>query len=423
MTEPGLGPASSDVGSGGAPGFDHPAQGSGSGTPSGDAEPISEPRAPSGPRPKTPPPPLMGRAPRPAAVRIRKPVVQAVVVGAALLVSGSLAWAFIIQPDLKSKARHAAEAERLEETRGGVRPSEKVTDQPASYDRLPEAQTLPEPRGLGAPPDPEESATPVRISQPAYGGADARGASAPSPASEAAASSLFFGPSASPNRSGGPAASPFAAQTATGSGRVDDGAIYSPHTLADPVSPYELKAGAIVPGVLLTGVDTARPGPVVAAVSQNVFDSITGRHLLLPQGTRVIGRHEGRGDHGDGRAFLVWDRLILPNGKSLVLTQEPGVDAQGAVGVPGRSDRRLWSLGVASLFAGAISTLGELARGRGEDRSLLGSAGDAASIEASQVGGRLIDRELQVRPSIRVGAGAPVHVMITRDLILEPYRP
>lgn len=97
-------------------------------------------------------------------------------------------------------------------------------------------------------------------------------------------------------------------------------------------------------------------------------------------------------------------------------------DAQGAVGVRGEVDRRLLPLGVATLFAGAITTLGELARGGSEDRSFAASAGSAASIEASQVGGRLVDRELGVQPSIRVRAGAPVRVMITRDLILEPYR-
>ena len=126
--------------------------------------------------------------------------------------------------------------------------------------------------------------------------------------------------------------------------------------------------------------------------------------------------------HGDRRAFLVWDRLILPNGKSLILSEEPGVDAQGAIGVRGEVDRRLLPLGVATLFAGAITTLGELARGGSEDRSFAASAGSAASIEAAQVGGRLVDRELGVQPSIRVRAGAPVRVMITRDLILEPYR-
>ena len=201
--------------------------------------------------------------------------------------------------------------------------------------------------------------------------------------------------------------------------------MYNGHALVAPLSPFELKAGAIVPAALLTAVDTARAGPVIATVTQNVYDSVSGRHLLLPQGTRLIGSSEGRSAYGDRRAFLTWERLILPNGKSLILTGEPGVDAQGAVGVRGQVDRRLWPLFVGTLFAGAITTLGQIARDDdgGGSGGLLGNAGDAAAIEGAQVGGRLVDRELEVRPSIRLRAGAPVRVMITRDLILEPYRP
>jgi type IV secretion system protein VirB10 len=137
-----------------------------------------------------------------------------------------------------------------------------------------------------------------------------------------------------------------------------------------------------------------------------------------------VGSHEGDSRHGDNRVYITWARLILPNGKSLILPKEPGVDAQGAVGVTGRVDRRLVPLAVATLFAGAITTLGEAARDDHEHSGgLLGDAGDAASIEAAQVGGKLIDRELDVRPSIRLRPGARVQVFITRDLILEPYRP
>jgi type IV secretion system protein VirB10 len=172
-------------------------------------------------------------------------------------------------------------------------------------------------------------------------------------------------------------------------------------------------------------VDTERAGPVVAIVTENVFDTVSGRHRVLPQGTRLIGRHEGDSAYGDRRAFLVWDRLVLPNGKSLLLSEEPGVDAQGAVGVRGRVDRRLLPLLTGTLFAGAVTTLGQVARDGGArgGGSVLGDAGDAAAIEGAQLGGRLIDRELQVRPLIRLRPGAPVRVMITRDLILEPYQP
>ena len=291
------------------------------------------------------------------------------------------------------------------------------------YDmRVPEPRTGAEPETAepGVPPPPP---APARYSA-GYAPSRTNRATGPSPGEQAARSGLFF---EGASTGAGPAAHAGAGPATAGAraDAADVGATYNGHTLTAPLSPYELKAGAIIPAVLLTGVDTARAGPVVATVSQNVYDTVSGRHLVLPQGTRLIGRHEGESAYGDRRAFLTWDRLILPNGKSLVLTGEPGVDAQGAVGVRGQVDRRLFPLLVGTLFAGAITTLGQIARdGDGEGSGgLLGDAGDAAAIEGSQVGGRLVDRELDVRPSIRLRAGAPVRVMITRDLILEPYQP
>ncbi|WP_439473094.1 TrbI/VirB10 family protein [Brevundimonas sp.] len=376
----------------------------------------------AGPRaPKSPAPELASRAPRPSAVRLRKSVVQIIVIGGVVLISGSLAWAFVVQPELRQGARARAEAAREDEARGVVRPAEVVTEQPATYDRLPEPRSSAEPSEVDDAPA-ELSEPPPRAAPPVYRPvSEPRG---PAPGDLARRSGLFF---AEVRDGAAAAAVPAGAERRAPTGvppaSADYGATYNGHVLTAPLSPYELKAGAIIPAALLTAVDTARAGPVIATVTQNVYDTVSGRHLVLPQGTRLIGRHEGESAYGDRRAFLTWDRLILPNGKSLVLTGEPGVDAQGAVGVRGSVDRRLFPLLVGTLFAGAITTLGQIARDDEGGGGLLGDAGDAAAIEGARVGGRLIDRELEVRPSIRLRAGAPVRVMITRDLILEPYQP
>lgn len=365
------------------------------------------------------PPPLMSRAARPAAVRLRGGVVKAVVIGGAVLLSGSLAWAFVVQPEMRAGAREKMANDRADDAgRGTVRPAEMVTDQPASYDKLPPPRGMAEeaqPIGVGddlpaAEPQPAYRATVPRSSETR--------APAPRPGDLARHSSLFF------RDTPGAAAPPRAATVAPvaqAAGRVD--AVYNPHVLVGPVSPFELKAGAIVPAALLTAVDTSRQGPVVAMVTQNVFDTVTGRHLLLPQGTRLIGVSGGDGVYGERRAFVTWERLILPNGRSLQLS-EAGVDAQGSVGVRGQVDRRLLQMFGAVLASGAVTTLGQIARDddRSGSGSLLGDVGDAAAIEGSRIGGRLVDRELEVRPSIRLRAGAPVNVLITRDLILERYQ-
>ena len=371
-------------------------------------------------RDKEPPPGLSARAPRPRAVRLRGSVVRLVMVGGVVLVSGALAWAFVVQPELRLAARDRAAEHQRDEARRNVRPADSVADQPASYDRLPPPRTAQTqgPTASAETPPPEAAPRAVRY--------DARPvASAPSPRALAAQSSLFFAEPAGRSVSGRTVAtSPEPAPAA--SGRQEGpgvSAAYNPHRLTAPVSPYELKAGTMVPAVLLTAIDTARPGPVVATVTQNVFDTISGRYLLLPQGTRLIGAAEGESRYGDRRAFIAWERIILPNGKSLLLEDEAGVDAQGAVGVRGRVDRRLFPLALGTLFGGAITALGQAARDGDRGGGLLGDAGDAAAIEGAQVGGRLVDRELSVRPSIRLDAGAPVRVMITRDLVLEPYQP
>lgn len=361
------------------------------------------------PRPKEPMPPLDTRAPRPRVIRLRRSVVTVMVMGASGLVAGALAWAFVVQPELRANAQ-AAKRDEPTEARGDVRPSERVTDGPANYAQL---DKLPPPRRFGARDQPEAADAPPR-SRPRPAPLAAR-TPAPSALSEARTSQLFFA-------GGGTEAA--RAKPGSTAAPGDYGAVYNTHTLLSPLSPYEVKAGSMLPAVLLTGVDTSRAGPVVATVTENVYDSVTGRHLLAPQGSRLIGRHEGESRHGDTRAVVFWDRLILPNGKSLVLAKEPGVDAQGAVGVKGQVDRRLGPLVVATLFAGAITTLGQIARDEDDDAGgLLGDAGDAAAIEAARVGGKLIDRELDVRPVIRLAPGARIRVLITRDLILEPYRP
>lgn len=375
------------------------------------------PHAPTGPSSKAPPPELPLRAERPPVVRLRRSAVHLAVLSAAGLLAGALAWAFVVQPERRAEAREQQSAEG-DTAHGAVRPSEQVTGQPDSYDRLGPA-ALPEPRMFGR-------TTTAKAETPDPGSRPPQRAPQAAPESpgrslsvQARESGLFFASAQGQTT----AATSAAKAEQPDAARADYGAMYNGHGLLQPLSPYEIKAGALIPAALLTGIDTAREGPVVATVTENVFDTVSGRHLLVPQGARLIGRHEGESQYGDRRAFLAWERLILPNGKSLLLSQAPGVDAQGAVGVGGRVNRRLGALAVATLFAGAITTLGQVARDDRDGGGLWGDVGDAAAIEAATVGSGLIERELEVRPSIRLRPGAPVRVMITRDLILEPYRP
>jgi type IV secretion system protein VirB10 len=364
------------------------------------------------PRPKTTLPPLDARAPRPAVARLRKGVAVAAVMSGAGLVAAALAWSFVVKPELRARAQVQRAAAATSDPAGAVRPSETVTGGPATYAQI---EGLPPPRGLagrGATARSEPGAADAPIAP--KGRARAAESPARDAAAQARASQLFF------RISDAPPDPPPSAASAPGMTIAPD----PPNALVTPSSPYELQAGSLIPAVLLSGIDTARPGPVVAAVTENVYDTVTGAWLLAPQGSRLVGRYAGESRHGDRRAFIAWERLLLPNGKSVALDREVGVDATGTVGVRGRVQRRLGSLALATLFGGAITTLGQAARDHDNaSGGLLGDAGDAAAIEGAQVGGRLIGRELDVRPSIRLDPGARVRVLVTHDLVLEAYAP
>lgn len=191
--------------------------------------------------------------------------------------------------------------------------------------------------------------------------------------------------------------------------------------LAPPRSRYELLAGAVIPAALQTELNSDLPGRVFAQVTAPVFDSVTGAHLLIPQGARLIGAYDSATTYGDRRLLLVWNRLILPNGWSINLEAMDATDASGASGVRDRTDYHLGRLTGAVALSAIMSVVANEAEG--DDRQTLRqSIADAAAQEAASTGGRLVDRELSVRPTLRVRAGAPVRVLVTRDIVLRPYR-
>lgn len=356
---------------------------------------------------------LNARANPPTPPRARKKAFMILGAIAAAIFAGALAFGFIIAPKWKEEARLArqeeAQAERARP--GGAQPGEHIREAPASYDRLQAVS----PDALG--PSRLEGSTPTEADATAAQGARprperSRGAEE---AETAVSSPLLFAQS---ERRPPPPQEPPQRLTRT----EDYSAVYLDRAPLSPLSRNELKAGTIIPAALETAVDTDLAGTITARVTANVYDTVTGDVLLVPQGARLLGRYERDVAYGQRRAFLVWDRILFPNGVSLTLGGMPAVDASGATGLRDRVDYHSGRLLAAIALGGAITTIGELARDQDEDeRSLIANAGDAAAAEAAQVTSRLVDRELQVRPTIRIRAGAPVRVLLTRDVILDPY--
>jgi type IV secretory pathway VirB10-like protein len=192
----------------------------------------------------------------------------------------------------------------------------------------------------------------------------------------------------------------------------------SAERLAPPASPYIVHAGSIIPAALITGLRSDLPGQVTAQVTAHVYDSPSGRFLLIPQGSRLIGEYDSQISFGQNRLLLAWTRLILPDGRSIVLERQPGADAAGQAGLQDRTNHH-WGM---MLRAAAISTLlgvgTELASD--DDDDLVRALQRGPQDTLNQAGQQIVRRQLNVQPTLTIRPGMPVRVIVTRDLVLAP---
>lgn len=207
--------------------------------------------------------------------------------------------------------------------------------------------------------------------------------------------------------------------------RVDP-QIYSPQHLQTPRSPYQLMAGTIIPAALVTGLNSDLPGQVVAQVTEDTYDSVTGQYLLVPQGTRLIGKYDSRIAYGQERLLLIWTRLVMPDGSSIVLDNLPATDPEGHAGLADGVDYHTWRLlkgialstllGVGSELATNAETTGS---GQGDIIVALRQSGDQS---ANQAGQRIVSKDLAIQPTLTIRPGFPVRVLVNRDIVLRPYQ-
>ena len=206
--------------------------------------------------------------------------------------------------------------------------------------------------------------------------------------------------------------------TAFLNGPVDRQTVATDRIMA-PASPYILQAGAVIPAAMITGIRSDLPGQITAQVTENVYDSPTGSLLLIPQGTRIIGQYDAGVQFGQRRVLLVWNRLILPNGRSIVLERQPGADASGYAGLEDGVDYHWWDLMKAAGLSTLLGVGTELATS--DDDRLIRAIRDGAQDTINQAGQQIIQRQLQVTPTLTIRPGFPVRVIVTRDLVLESY--
>jgi len=188
-----------------------------------------------------------------------------------------------------------------------------------------------------------------------------------------------------------------------------------------PASPYVVQAGAVISAALMTGLRSDLPGQVAAQVTEHVYDGPTGRTLLIPQGSRLIGQYDAQVAFGQSRALLVWTRLIMPNGRSIVLERQPGADPSGFAGLEDEVDYHWGQVFRAAAISTLLSVGAETGTDQGEE-DLIRALRRGASDSISRTGQQVVQRSLDIRPTITVRPGFPVRVIITRDLVLEPWR-
>ncbi len=200
-----------------------------------------------------------------------------------------------------------------------------------------------------------------------------------------------------------------------------DGSIYNPHALQDPASPYQVMAGTVIAASLITGINSDLPGAVIAQVTEPVYDTVSGRYLLIPQGSRLIGKYDSLVAFGQERALVVWQRIIMPNGSSVVIDNLPGADAAGYAGLADKVDFHTWRLIQGIGLSTLLNVGAELAFDEADSdlsRALERSTQDSIS----RTGEEIVDRFLNIQPTITVRPGWPLRVLVHKDLVLKPYR-
>ncbi len=282
--------------------------------------------------------------------------------------------------------------------------------------------------------DAEEAARASVFFRSSGNGGGARAAAAATgspvvPASAQAAGNEPFNPMASAqattSSSDPTAAQNLQAQKQAFVAHAGDAATRNPGGLQLPSSPYQVMAGTIIPAALVTGINSDLPGQVIANVTEAVYDTATGRYLLIPQGSRLIGRYDSQVAFGQRRVLLVWTRLILPDTSSIALDRLPGIDPAGYAGL---EDGVNWHWD--RILAGAaLSTLlgvgAELAapESSADGNRVVIAARQGVQDTVNQVGQEITKRNMSIQPTLTIRPGFPMRVMVSKDLVLRPYQP
>jgi type IV secretion system protein VirB10 len=199
---------------------------------------------------------------------------------------------------------------------------------------------------------------------------------------------------------------------------------YLAHTRRDPVSQYEVKAGAVIPATMISGLNSDLPGQIIAQVSENVYDTGTGHHLLIPQGSRLVGTYDNGVTLGQTRALTAWRRIIYPDATSLDLDLMPGADQSGYAGfhdqVNNHYGKIFGNAALLSVFSAGIQLSQPQASGL-QNISTSQTISGALGQQLGQLGMEMTRKNMDIQPTIQIRPGYQFVVHVTKDMIIKPW--
>ena len=193
-----------------------------------------------------------------------------------------------------------------------------------------------------------------------------------------------------------------------------------------PRSPYELRAGFVVPATLISGINSDLPGQIMAQVSQNVFDTATGRHLLIPQGSRLVGSYSSDVAYGQSRVLVAWQRIVFPDGKAMDIGAMPGSDGAGYAGFKDRVNNHYFRLFASAFLMSGVTAgiaLSQDNDSNGDRQRASDALSEALGQQLGQVTAQLIAKNMNIAPTIEIRPGYRFNVIVTKDMTFsKPYQ-
>jgi len=198
-----------------------------------------------------------------------------------------------------------------------------------------------------------------------------------------------------------------------------------------PTSPYELRAGSVMPATLISGINSELPGMIMAQVSQNVYDTATGKFLLIPQGSRLVGTYASNVVYGQSRVLVAWQRIVFPDGKALDIGAMPGADGAGYAGYNDKVNNHYFRIFGSALLMSGITAGIAYSQDRNQQVSATGYTVPTASQEMSQALGQqlgmatanMLEKNLNIAPTLEIRPGFRFNVIVTKDVALtKPYQ-